>query len=98
MLPCRAAEEEEGRKVLREIGPWKGLKVRYVRNVMWNSGVVAGYWCEADGRSFRETLALPFRSGALPAALAKAGVREVPAQANEQASRWDREALQRFRG
>ena len=75
---------------------------------MWSSDVVAGNWCEADGRLLRETLAplclisvtvaaaaVPFRSGALPAALAKAGVRKLPAQANERAlSRWNRETLQ----
>ena len=37
---------------------------------------------------------VPIRSAALPAALKKAGIRELPAQANERAlSRWDQETL-----
>ena len=70
---------------------------------MRNGGLVAGNWCEADGRLIREELtplylipvraaaAVHLRSAALPAALATAGIRELPAQANERAlSRWDR--------
>ena len=76
------------------------------------SDVVTGNWCEADGRLFREALAplhlipvtaaaaaVPLRSAALPAALATAGIRELPSQANERAlSRCDREGLQGPRG
>ena len=35
----------------------KGLHVSMVRNVMWSIEVEAENWYEADGRSFRETLA-----------------------------------------
>ena len=93
VLPCRTAEEE-GRKVLTV----EGFTSKIVRTVMWTDVVVAGNWCEEDGRLFRETLAalclipitvaaaaVPFRSAALLATVAKVGVRELPAQANEQA-------------
>ena len=82
---------------------------KMVNDVMCD--VVAGNRFEAGGRLFCEALAplnlipitaaaaVPLRSAALPAALAKAGIRELPAQANEQAlSRWDRETLQGPRG
>ena len=71
------------------------FKGKMVRNVMWNNDVVAGNWYGADGRSFRETLAplslipitvaagaVPLQGAALLAALATAGIREMPAQGN----------------
>ena len=90
----------------------EGLKSKMVRNVTCDNDVVAGNWYEADGRLFRETLAplnlksitvaaaaVQLQGAAPPPALATAGIRELPAQANETAlSRWDRETLQRPRG
>ena len=93
VLPCSPAEEEEGRTCCGSMMWWRGN------------------WYEADGRLFREALAplylipimaaaaLPLRSAALPAVLAATGIRELPAQANQQAvSRWDRKTLQGPRG
>ena len=90
----------------------EGFKSETVKNVMWNSDVVAETWCEVDGRLFRETLAplnlisvtvaataVQLQGAPPPAALATAGIRELPARANERAlSRWDRDTLQGPRG
>ena len=95
---CHAARlwEKKVGRFLREMG----LKSKMARNVMWNNDVVAGNWCEADGRLFRETLApLNKIHSTVAAAMATTGIRELPAQANERAlSRWDRETPQGPRG
>ena len=76
----------------------EGFTSKMVRNVMWSIEVEAENWYEADGRSFRETLAplslisikvvaaeIQLQGAALPASLATAGIRELPAQANQRA-------------
>ena len=107
---CCAAQEEESRRVFWRNGAVEEFKSKKVRNVIWNNDVVAGNLYEADGRLFREALAplysipitaaaVPMRGAAPLAALAAAGIRELPAQVNERAlSRWDRETLRGPRG